>query len=311
MFQLEMAKFINFKSNIKHLPKRIILIRHGQSSANLDRNVYANTPDHKIPLTPHGIDQAREAGRKLLDLANNISDHGNPPNCSSNAYFYVSPYERAKSTLREIIRAFPRHRVVGVREECRLREKDYGCFQHKSESVDPMAGWDKIEEDCEKYGRFFYRFPNGESGADVYNSVSSFVETLWRDIDMKRLYNDPSSVELNVVIVSHEETILIFLMRWFHWSTEQFESLKGPKNCEIRVLELGSSGEYSLAVQHDDETMKEWGLSDEMIEDQNQRAIAKPREYVSNEKNPRYLNSFFDSIDTDDGSHQQDADQNN
>ncbi|CAI9102316.1 OLC1v1000564C2 [Oldenlandia corymbosa var. corymbosa] len=283
----------------RHLPRRIILVRHGESAANSDENVYDTTPDHKIPLTSAGIDQARKAGSKVLDL---VSEHGDSHNW--NVYFYVSPYERARSTLREIGRVVPRNRVSGVREECRIREQDFGNFQDQSK----MQG---IKLTRNKYGRFFYRFPEGESGADVYDRVSSFVETLWRDIDMKRLYNDPSSVELNVVIVSHEETILIFLMRWFHWSTEQFESLKGPKNCEIRVLELGSSGEYSLAVQHDDETMKEWGLSDEMIEDQNQRAIAKPREYVSNEKNPRYLNSFFDSIDTDDGSHQQDADQNN
>lgn len=31
----------------------------------------------------------------------------------------------------------------------------------------------KIKETRERYGRFYYRFPEGESGADVFDRVSS------------------------------------------------------------------------------------------------------------------------------------------
>ena len=33
------------------MPRRIFLVRHGQSIANLDPNVYATVPDNKIPLS--------------------------------------------------------------------------------------------------------------------------------------------------------------------------------------------------------------------------------------------------------------------
>ncbi|KMZ65346.1 hypothetical protein ZOSMA_325G00040 [Zostera marina] len=35
-----------------------------------------------------------------------------------------------------------------------------------------------------RYGRFFYRFPNGESAADVYDRITGFRETLRADIDI-------------------------------------------------------------------------------------------------------------------------------
>ncbi|CAI9102320.1 OLC1v1000567C1 [Oldenlandia corymbosa var. corymbosa] len=196
-----------------------------------------------------------------------------------------------RSTLREIGQSFPRNRVSGVREESRIREQDHGNFRDEEH----MKELKKIRD---RYGRFFYRFPEGESGADVYDRVSSFFESLWRDIDMSRLSVDPSA-DLNIVIVSHGIAIRVFLMRWFKWSAEQYESLKSLKNAESRVLELGQSGEYSLAIQHDDQTMKAWGLSDEMIEDQKQRATAKPGEYVWKEKSPWYLNTFFGSSDNE------------
>lgn len=46
-------------------PKRILLVRHGESAANVDPLVYSNTPDHLIHLTEAGCAQAREAGAKI------------------------------------------------------------------------------------------------------------------------------------------------------------------------------------------------------------------------------------------------------
>jgi hypothetical protein len=38
----------------------------------------------------------------------------------------------------------------------------------------------------------------------------------------------------------------LFLMRWFHWSVEYFESLENPEFCEIRTLVRQESGRYVL-----------------------------------------------------------------
>ncbi|CAH9087153.1 unnamed protein product [Cuscuta europaea] len=265
----------------KFLPKRIILVRHGESQGNKDDAAYTVIPDHKIPLTSQGFEQAELAGWRIRDV---ISDQESSR--SWKIYFYVSPYERTRSTLREIGRAFPRKRVIGVREECRIREQDFGNFQ----VADRMRA---SKENREKFGRFFFRFPEGESAADVFDRVSSFLESLWRDIDMNRLHQGPGD-DLNLIIISHGLAIRVFLMKWFKWTVKQFERLGNLGNCEFRVMQLGMGGEYSLAVHHSDEEMQSWGLCSDMIEDQKWRASATRGDW--NERCPWYLDAFFDTF---------------
>ncbi|KAJ9180193.1 hypothetical protein P3X46_008469 [Hevea brasiliensis] len=269
----------------KFLPKRIILVRHGESMGNIDTAAYVTTPDNKIPLTSLGLDQARVAGTHLRNL---FSDHGN---CTTNwrVYFYVSPYQRTRSTLREIGRSFERQRIIGVREECRIREQDFGNFQIEERMK-------VIKETRERFGRFFYRFPEGESAADVFDRVSSFLESLWRDLDMNRLHKEPYR-DLNLIIVSHGLTCRVFLMKWFKWTVEQFEHLNNLGNCEFRVMELGEGGEYSLAIHHTNEEMQEWGMSPEMIADQKWRIHAHRGDW--NDNCPWYFDAFFDHLKTD------------
>lgn len=69
-------------------------------------------------------------------------------------------------TLREIGRAFSKKRIIGVREECRIREQDFGNFQVEERMK-------VIKETRERFGRFFFRFPEGESAADVFDRISS------------------------------------------------------------------------------------------------------------------------------------------
>ncbi|WKA02947.1 hypothetical protein VitviT2T_021093 [Vitis vinifera] len=243
----------------KPLPKRIILVRHGESAGNLDGTAYTTTPDHQIPLTPQGLVQAKQAGERIRQIVSGLSRDWK-------VYFYVSPYERTRSTLSEIGRSFSKKRVIGVREECRIREQDFGNFQVEERMK-------VVKETRLRFGRFFYRFPEGESAADVYDRVSSFLESLWRDIDMNRLHNEPSS-DLNFIIVTHGLTSRVFLMKWFKWTVEQFEGLNNLGNCEFQVMQLGNGGEYSLAIHHTEEEMIKWGLSHEMIADQKWRAHA-------------------------------------
>ncbi|KAK9062280.1 hypothetical protein SSX86_019466 [Deinandra increscens subsp. villosa] len=269
----------------KFLPKRIILVRHGESEGNLDGSAYSTVPDHQIALTQQGIAQARLAGnqiRRVISDSDNLVDNWK-------VYFYVSPYTRTRLTLREIAKSFPRKCVIGVREECRIREQDFGNFQ----ITEKMKA---IKDDRQKFGRFYYRFPEGESAADVYDRVSSFLESLWRDIDMNRLQHDPSN-DLNLIIVSHGLASRVFLMKWFKWTVEQFEHLHNFGNCEFRVMQLGLGGEYSLAVYHSDDEMQQWGLSPEMIAGQKWRAHAQRGENM--EKLPWYLDGFLDHVSDD------------
>ncbi|KAG8067124.1 hypothetical protein GUJ93_ZPchr0005g14281 [Zizania palustris] len=267
----------------RRLPKRIILVRHGESQGNLDMSAYTTTPDYRIPLTPLGVEQARNAGRGILDVVSGAANNWK-------VYFYVSPYERTRATLREIGRSFPRDRVIGAREECRVREQDFGNFQVEERMR-------AVKETRERFGRFFFRFPDGESAADVFDRVASFLESLWRDIDMGRLEQD-ASCETNLVIVSHGLTSRVFLMKWFKWTVGQFEHLNNFDNCEFRVMQLGPGGEYSLLVHHTKEELKQWGLSPEMIADQQWRASANRG--PADECSSFLTTTFFDNWNDDD-----------
>jgi broad specificity phosphatase PhoE len=103
------------------------LVRHGQSEGNVDESAYTRIPDNKISLTETGWNQAVRCGKQIRKL---IETDG----CDDwKVYFYVSPYKRTLQTLKGIGMAFERDRIVGVREEPRLREQDFGLsFQNPS-----------------------------------------------------------------------------------------------------------------------------------------------------------------------------------
>ncbi|CAA0838177.1 Phosphoglycerate mutase-like protein AT74 [Striga hermonthica] len=203
-------------------------------------------------------------------------------------YFYVSPYKRSLDTLRNLAKAFDRSRIAGVREEPRLREQDFGNFQDQEQM--------KIQKAARKlYGRFFYRFPNGESAADVYDRITGFRETLRSDIDIGR-FQPPGeqSPNMNLVIVSHGLTLRVFLMRWYKWTVEQFEGLHNIDNGKMVVMERGYGGRYSLLMHHTREELKEFGLTDAMLIDQEWQKCARPGElnYDCEITGPSYFTHF-------------------
>mmetsp|Transcript_17243 Transcript_17243/g.37228 ORF Transcript_17243/g.37228 Transcript_17243/m.37228 type:complete len:157 (+) Transcript_17243:855-1325(+) len=102
-------------------PRRIILIRHGQSMGNVDESAYVNTADWRIPLTDIGKKQANEAGKLLREKI-----------CEKDAYvvFYHSPYLRTKQTLDEIIPFFHEREIISCLEEPRICEQQIGNFQN-------------------------------------------------------------------------------------------------------------------------------------------------------------------------------------
>lgn len=108
---------------------------------------------------------------------------------------------------------------------------------------------------------------------------------------MGRLEQD-ASCETNLVIVSHGLTSRVFLMKWFKWTVDQFERLNNFDNCEFRVMQLGPGGEYSLLVHHTKEELESWGLSPEMIADQQWRAAANRRSWA--EECSSFIDAFFD-----------------
>uniref|UniRef100_A0A7S3R0Q3 Phosphoglycerate mutase-like protein n=1 Tax=Dunaliella tertiolecta TaxID=3047 RepID=A0A7S3R0Q3_DUNTE len=207
------------KEDYDCLPHRIIILRHGESHGNVEKSTYCTQPDHSVGLTAKGRQQAIATGqylRRMLEAAQNGRD--------INLFFMTSPYCRTLETTDAVMDAFENDQVVGLRQAVQLREQDFGNFQ------DPQ----RISQDlCDrnKFGRFWFRFPNGESGADVYDRLTIFEDHLTRDMFMGRF------ADTNLVLVTHGLTLRIFLMRWFHWSVDEFLQVYNPANCDPVVVE--------------------------------------------------------------------------
>ena len=201
-------------------PKRIILIRHARSEGNADKNQYGTVPDYALNLTQEGIAEARAAGAEIK----NIIGEGS-------LYVYLSPYYRTRQTYQYICESVGAN-VVNAVEDPRIREQDWGHLRNPETNAE-------ISRERKSFSRFYYRIPDGESGADVYDRVSTFLETLYRNF---KKANYPE----NVLIVTHGMTLRLFLMRWYHWSVEEFESLRNLRNCQIVVMERHEDGHYNL-----------------------------------------------------------------
>lgn len=207
-------------------PHFIFIIRHGESMGNVDKNIYKTVPDWKVPLTDQGIKQAKEAGYKLsqqIFIKNYKLFHP--------SYYplqiYSSPWYRARQTAENIKLSICETLKIGniiIREDPRIREQEWGNFQEEHLVK-------KIKDERYRYGSFFYRMPHGESGADVYDRVTTFIDTLHRDFKKE---NFPD----NMCIVTHGLTLKIFLMRWFHWTIEEFEKYDTPENCHFIRMNL-------------------------------------------------------------------------
>lgn len=209
-----------------YFPKRIILIRHGQSLGNTDECAYCTIPDWKIPLTDLGIEQSREMGKALKAAIRNepIS-------------IYVSPYVRTKQTLEHMKKELTDNTILSVREDPRLTEQQFGNLQDPNDMK-------KFKKDRNTFGRFYYRFPNGESGLDVYTRVSSFIGTIFREWSKDRISNG------NVVIITHGLTLRLFLMRWFQYTVEEFEHSTNPSNATLYIMEHGQVASSKSGQAH-------------------------------------------------------------
>lgn len=235
--------------NSRIMPNKVVLIRHGQSEGNVEESLYATTPDNAMKLTALGWDQAKMSGR---ELKNNVIGQG------ESIHFIVSPYVRTVETFHGILSAWcdpkefdhikdPMKRMkawygrlsdmgISWHEDPRIREQDFGNYQ------DPVA-IKKCKRERHRFGTFYYRFPHGESASDVYDRVSTFLDSLWRSFDLKR--------SQNYVLVTHGISIRILLSRYFRYSIDQFNTLANPKNCDLVVLGHDGKGRLRLEGRHE------------------------------------------------------------
>mmetsp|Transcript_9278 Transcript_9278/g.17535 ORF Transcript_9278/g.17535 Transcript_9278/m.17535 type:complete len:203 (+) Transcript_9278:403-1011(+) len=176
-------------------------------------------------LTHEGQIQALKAGVALRHI---IGDES--------VIFFVSPYKSCKQTFQYVGGSFPNLDSCQYLEDPRLRNIHRGDL-YPTEAAEKLK---TFKEEAGSVGKFYYKWPdNGESVADVYDRISSFMESLYR----KFKYADRPD---NFVIISHDVVLKTFLMKWMKWDAATFERLKKFKNGQIAVMEKQDDGSYML-----------------------------------------------------------------
>ena len=226
-----------------------------------------------VPLTPQGHEQAKLAGTVLRNFLSQKCFETK----ERSVLFYTSPYRRARETCQNIVEGIKDIPNIKYRthEEPRLREQDFGNFQSTPEEME------EIWQERAHYGHFFYRIPHGESAADVYDRVASFNETLFRQF----LYDDFPDV---LVLVTHGIWARVFLMKWFRWSYEEFESLRNIPHCQYLIMKrLEETDRFQLKTP-----LKTWDdLPEEEVDEEVEKEFGREVCFNSKDKlnNPEDL----------------------
>ncbi len=168
-------------------------VRHGQTVWNVENKICGATDS---PLTEHGMEQATETGRYILESAIQADE------------ILYSPLSRAADTAKII------SDMTGVpcREESRLREQNFG----KWEST-PRDGVDfkKAKE------AFACRYEGGESMLQLAQRIYNLLDEIKEESDQK-----------TYILVAHNGIARMVQSYFQDMTNEEFASF-GIKNCQV------------------------------------------------------------------------------
>jgi broad specificity phosphatase PhoE len=189
-----------------------------------------------VGLTLAGEQEASKAGKRIAELLDQ------DPNCKR-IMLTVSPFERTLQTAHHM-RSYFESKIVRTEIESRIREQEMGNIQSHE-----FQGY---REEQKRVGRFWYRFPTGEAGSDVYDRVKSWWFESVLTVN-SRVGFEPVDA---LVVVTHGLTQRFVLMQLFSWSPTTFHSVYNAENCDAYVLRkdlsLPGSSPYRLDVQSGD-----------------------------------------------------------
>eukprot|EP00127_Corallochytrium_limacisporum_P004590 Clim_evm4s169 gene=Clim_evmTU4s169 len=223
---------------------RIVLVRHCESAGNVDPALFAKTPDHAIPLSARGRDQAVHTGRALNNLLQEL--FGDTAHCG-HIRMWHSPYLRCKETAMRLADECTTW-ITDLRENPLLAELDYGLFEGTGREVAVDMGREvekkHYEARANQAGRFWARFPMGESPFDVCQRMQIFFGTIARDWVPTRNKKSRTTPVNTVIIVTHGIALRCFMKMWLHRSVEWYEKEYNPNNGAIRLItrEKGDMG---------------------------------------------------------------------
>lgn len=183
---------------------KLLLIRHGESSANVAASaaeldgaetIAVEARDADVALSELGEQQATALGSRLQT---EFAGRGNT------ARVWSSPYRRAISTARIALGDTP----IAIDE--RLRDRELGVLDALTvRGVDVRLPAEAARRRW--LGKFYYRPPGGEAWTDVALRIRSFL----RDLDLTHGQTS--------VIFTHDAVVTLFLYVLLGWSEGELD----------------------------------------------------------------------------------------
>lgn len=183
------------KTNLQKWPNLLVLVRHGQSIFNEERDLanrgviktytakIKNTRDADLPLSKLGKYQAQKTGEYLKRKYKSFD------------LIFTSPYKRAYDTAKIIIRRLPKIKFI---VEERIREKEPGITdgltRDELKELFPYEYARRMKEN-----KYYYKPMGGESYPDLNLRIWSFLSTIVRE------YSGTS-----ILVVCHSAVLLSF-----------------------------------------------------------------------------------------------------
>lgn len=203
--------------------KLLLSVRHVESAANVDKKVNRVMPDNMIPASEEGLKQGLVAAEELKKIFKNFD--------VKQARLYYSPYLRTKQTKELLLsNKYVSKKMNKIQESILLREQEFGKFDgledHEIKEIYPHESehYNKLYDNG---GKFFARFPDGESRCDVAERVKLMFDTFHRDFR--------KGIEC-IVVVAHGVTNRCLRKEWMGYDVEWIDNEKNPGNASIHAI---------------------------------------------------------------------------
>ena len=206
---------------IQKWPDNLVLVRHGQSIYNEERELInrgvlktytkniKNVRNADIFLSKKGREQAAKTAEFLKNHYKNFD------------IIFASPFERALETAKIIAKKFPKSRFI---IEERIREKEFGIADGlTADEIKKIFPYEWERRQKEK--KYYYRPIGGESYPDINLRLWSFLSSIVREYP-----------KTNLLVVSHSAVILGFrklLEKFTEKELLEIDRKDELKNCGI------------------------------------------------------------------------------
>lgn len=209
------------KTNIQKWPDLLVLLRHGQSIYNEERELInrgviktytakvKSVRNADLPLSKLGKLQAQKTGAYLKKEYKDFD------------IIFASPFKRAYETARIIAKNFPKAKFI---VEERIREKEFGIGDgltaEEIEVIFPHEYARRLKE-----SKYYYRPIGGESYPDINLRIWSFLSTMVREYPKAK-----------ILVVCHSAIMLGFRKNLEKFDEAQILKINKEddlKNCAI------------------------------------------------------------------------------